>query len=160
MQQGMIVEDFGGNNRRQNANNFLGDIEDIVEGENQNKKARRKNKNAENTQKAKKSKSKVSKSKAQRSKSKNKQNANPKKGKSKQRDNSNQRPPSGEVNNLKTCYYCNEPGHYANRCPKKEQQPPQNQPGHSNRNIDLSNITCYACKKTGHFANNCPTKKK
>jgi hypothetical protein len=49
------------------------------------------------------------------------------------------------------CFNCKELGHYANKCPEKDNK--ANKQGSMKKN--LNHITCYTCKQQGHYSYQC-----
>jgi hypothetical protein len=54
-----------------------------------------------------------------------------------------ERPQKKKDNSKLMCFNCKELGHYANKCPKKDNK--ANSPGSVKKN--LNHITCYTCKQ-------------
>jgi hypothetical protein len=64
------------------------------------------------------------------------------------------RPKTKKNNSMVLCFNCKEPGHYAKKCPERNNQ--------ANRQDsvkkDLNHITCFKCKQKGHYSNHCVEK--
>jgi hypothetical protein len=54
-------------------------------------------------------------------------------------------------NSKMLCWNCRELGHYANKCPEKDNK--ANKQGSVKKN--LNHITCYTCKQQGHYLYQC-----
>jgi hypothetical protein len=62
-----------------------------------------------------------------------------------------ERPQKKKDNSKVMCFNCKELGHYANKCPEKDNK--ANSPGSVKKN--LNHITCYTCKQQGHYSYQC-----
>jgi hypothetical protein len=60
-------------------------------------------------------------------------------------------PQKKKDNSKLMCFNCKELGHYANKCPEKDNK--ANSPGSVKKN--LNHITCYTCKQQGHYSYQC-----
>jgi hypothetical protein len=65
-----------------------------------------------------------------------------------------ERPKKKKDNYKVLCFSCKEIGHYANKCPERNNK--ANRQGSVKK--DLSLITCYKCKQKGHYADKCAEK--
>jgi hypothetical protein len=52
------------------------------------------------------------------------------------------------------CFNCKKTGHYANKCPEKNDEADIQDSG----KMDLNHVTCFKCKQKGHYSNRCPEK--
>jgi hypothetical protein len=59
--------------------------------------------------------------------------------------------PKRKDNSKVLCFNCKELGHYANKCPEKDNK--ANKQGSVKKN--LNHITCYTCKQQGHYSYQC-----
>jgi hypothetical protein len=65
-----------------------------------------------------------------------------------------ERPKNKKDNNKVLCFNCKDLGHYANKCPERNNK--ANKQGSMKK--DLSLVTCYKCNQKGHYANKCAEK--
>jgi hypothetical protein len=61
-----------------------------------------------------------------------------------------ERPQKKKDNSKLMCFNCKELGHYANKCPEKDNK--ANSPGNMK---NLNHITYYTCKQQGHHSYQC-----
>jgi hypothetical protein len=62
-----------------------------------------------------------------------------------------ERPQNKKDNSKLMCFNWKELGHYANKCPEKDNK--ANSLGNVKKN--LNHITCYTCKQQGHYSYQC-----
>jgi hypothetical protein len=65
-----------------------------------------------------------------------------------------ERPKKKKDNSKVLCFNCKELGHYASKCPEKNNK--ANIQGSMKK--DLNHIICYTCKQQGHYADQCTEK--
>jgi hypothetical protein len=65
-----------------------------------------------------------------------------------------ERPKKKKDNNKVLCFNCKEVGHYADKCPERDNK--VNKQGSVKKN--LNHITCYTCKQHGHYSDQCKEK--
>jgi hypothetical protein len=65
-----------------------------------------------------------------------------------------ERPKRKKDNSKVLCFNCKELGHYASKCPERDNK--ANRQGSIKKN--LNHITCYTCKQQGHYADQCVEK--
>jgi hypothetical protein len=65
-----------------------------------------------------------------------------------------ERPKMKKDNSKVLCFNCKELGHYAKKCPERNNK--ENEQGSVKK--DLNHITCYKCKQKGYYSNQCVEK--
>jgi hypothetical protein len=65
-----------------------------------------------------------------------------------------ERPQKKKDNSKVLCFNCKELGHYANKCPERDNKANK----HGNVKKNLNHITCYTCKQQGHYSYRCTEK--
>jgi hypothetical protein len=65
-----------------------------------------------------------------------------------------ERPKKKKDNSKVLCFNCKELGHYADKCPERDNK--ANRQGSGKKN--LNHITCFKCKQMGHYSNQCTEK--
>jgi hypothetical protein len=65
-----------------------------------------------------------------------------------------ERPKKKKDNSKVLCFNCKELGHYADKCPERDNK--ANRQGSVKKN--LNHITCFKCKQMGHYSNQCTGK--
>jgi hypothetical protein len=62
-----------------------------------------------------------------------------------------ERPKKKKDNSKVLCFNCKELGHYANKCPERDNEANK----HGNVKKNLNHITCYTCKQQGYYLSQC-----
>jgi hypothetical protein len=65
-----------------------------------------------------------------------------------------ERPKRKKDNSKVLCFNCKDLGHYADKCPERDNK--ANRQGSVKKN--LNHITCYTCKQQGHYSDQCAEK--